>query len=89
MENAEWWLRMAADNGNSLSAYLIYKAYRDHKFDESPSDMMKYLHKAVDMEFGFAEYEYAKTREKCEEKLAELIVEMKAEIAEVKKTANA
>ncbi len=32
---------------------------------------------------------YAATREKCEEKLAELIREMKAEIAEMKKAANA
>ena len=53
-------LRMAADNGNSLSAYLIYKAYRDRKFDEKPSEMMKYLRMAADMHFGFAEYEYAK-----------------------------
>ena len=60
MENAEWWLRMAADEGNSLSAYLIYKAYRDGKFDETPSDMMKYLRKAADAKFGYAEYEYAK-----------------------------
>ena len=60
MENAEWWLRMAADEGNSLSAYLIYKAYRDHKFDEMPSDMMKYLRMAADAKFGYAEYEYAK-----------------------------
>ena len=60
MENAEWWLRMAADNGNSLSAYLVYKAYRDRKFDEKPSEMMKYLRMAADMHFGFAEYEYAK-----------------------------
>ena len=60
MENAEWWLRMAADEGNSLSAYLIYKAYRDRKFDEKPSEMMKYLRMAADMKFGFAEYEYAK-----------------------------
>lgn len=60
MENAEWWLRKAADNGNSLSAYLIYKAYRDRKFDETPSDKMKYLRMAVDAHFGYAEYEYAK-----------------------------
>ena len=60
MENAEWWLRMAADNGNSLSAYLVYKAYRDRNFDEKPSEMMKYLRMAADMKFGFAEYEYAK-----------------------------
>ncbi len=60
MENAEWWLRMAADEGNSLSAYLIYKAYRDGKFDETPSDKMKYLRMAADAKFGYAEYEYAK-----------------------------
>lgn len=60
MENAEYWLRMAADEGNSLSAYLIYKAYRDHKFDETPSDKMKYLRMAADAKFGYAEYEYAK-----------------------------
>lgn len=60
MENAEYWLRLAADNGNALSAYLIYKAYRDHKFDETPSDKMKYLRMAADAKFGYAEYEYAK-----------------------------
>ena len=60
MENAEWYLKKAADNGNSLSAYLVYKAYRDRKFDEKPSEMMKYLRMAADMKFGFAEYEYAK-----------------------------
>ena len=32
---------------------------------------------------------YAKTREECEEKLAELIKTRKGEIAEMKKTANA
>ena len=32
---------------------------------------------------------YAKKREECEEKLAELIKTMKAEIAEMKKAANA
>ena len=31
---------------------------------------------------------YAKTREECEEKLAELIKTMKAEIAEIKKQAK-
>lgn len=60
MENAEYWLRLAADNGNALSAYLIYKAYRDRKFDETPSDKMKYLRMAADAKFGYAEYEYAK-----------------------------
>ena len=60
MENAEYWLRLSADNGNSLSAYLIYKAYRDHKFDDTPSDKMKYLRMSADAGFGYAEYEYAK-----------------------------
>jgi hypothetical protein len=32
---------------------------------------------------------YAKTREECEEKLAELIKAMKSEIAEMKKATNA
>ena len=32
---------------------------------------------------------YAATREECEAKLAEMIREMKAEIAEIKKAANA
>ena len=31
---------------------------------------------------------YAKTREECEEKLAEMIAEKKAEIAEIKKQAK-
>ncbi len=60
MENAEYWLRKAADEGSSLSAYLVYKAYRDRKFDEKPSDKMKYLRLSSDAEFGYAEYEYAK-----------------------------
>ncbi len=60
MENAEWWLKKAADKGIALSAYLIYKSYRDGKFDENPSNKLRYLRKAVDGEFGYAEYEYAK-----------------------------
>ena len=60
MENAEWYLKKAADQGNVLSAYLVYKAYRDRKFDEKPSEMMKYLRVAADAGFGYAEYEYAK-----------------------------
>ena len=59
-ENAEWWLKKAADNGNAVASYLIYKSYRDGKFDETPSEKLKYLRKAVDAKFGYAEYEYAK-----------------------------
>ena len=37
---------------------------------------------------GISRKVYAKTREECEEKLAELIKTMKAEIAEMKKQAK-
>ena len=60
MENAEWWLRKAADRGLELAAYLVYKGYRDGKFTEKPSDKLRYLRMAVDKNFGYAEYEYAK-----------------------------
>ena len=60
MENAEWWLRKAADRGLELASYLVYKGYRDGKFTEKPSDKLRYLRKAVDAGFGYAEYEYAK-----------------------------
>ena len=60
MENAEWWLRKAADRGLELASYLVYKAYRDGKFTEKPSDKLRYLRMAVDAGFGYAEYEYAK-----------------------------
>ena len=60
MENAEWWLRMAADRGIEVASYLVYKAYRDGKFTEKPSDKLRYLRMAVDAGFGYAEYEYAK-----------------------------
>ena len=59
-ENAEWWLKQSADKGNAVAAYLVYKSYRDGKFDETPSEKLKYLRKAVDLKFGYAEYEYAK-----------------------------
>ena len=60
MENAEWWLRMAADRGLELASYLVYKGYRDGKFTERSSDKLRYLRMAVDKKFGYAEYEYAK-----------------------------
>lgn len=60
MENAEYWLQQAGDDGVEVASYLIYKGYRDGKFDETPSNKMKYLRKAVDAKFGYAEYEYAK-----------------------------
>ena len=60
MENAEWWLRKAADRGLELASYLVYKGYRDGKFTEKPSDKLRYLRMAVDKNFGYAEYEYAK-----------------------------
>lgn len=60
MEEAEYWLRLAADEGNALSSYLIYKSCRDGKFTDTPGEKMKYLRKAVDAGFGTAEYEYAR-----------------------------
>ena len=60
MENAEWWLRKAADQGIEVASYLVYKAYRDGRFTEKPSDKLRYLRMAVDKKFGYAEYEYAK-----------------------------
>lgn len=57
MENAEWWLRKAADRGLELASYLVYKGYRDGKFSEKPSDKLRYLRMAVDKNFGYAEYE--------------------------------
>jgi hypothetical protein len=60
MEQAEYWLRMAADQGNALAAYLVYKSYLNGKFTETPSDKMKYLRMAADAGLGYAEYEYAK-----------------------------
>ena len=60
MENAEWWLRKAADQGIEVASYLVYKAYRDGKFTEKPNDKLRYLRMAVDKKFGYAEYEYAK-----------------------------
>ena len=60
MENAEWWLRKAADRSLELASYLVYKGYRDGKFTEKPSDKLRYLRMAVDAGFGYAEYEYAK-----------------------------
>lgn len=60
MDEAEWWLRKAADQGLELASYLVYKGYRDGKFTEKPSDKMRYLRKAVDAGFGYAEYEYTK-----------------------------
>ena len=60
MDEAEWWLKMAAKEGNAVAAYLIYKAYRDGKFTETPGEKLKYLRIAVDAKFGYAEYEYAK-----------------------------
>lgn len=60
MENAEWWLRKAADRGIEVASYLVYKGYRDGKFTEKPSDKLRYLRMAVDKNFGYAEYEYAK-----------------------------
>ena len=63
MDEALYWLKKAADNGNAHAMYLMYKGYRDGKFKIGSDDKHKYLRMAVDAEFGYAEYEYAKTEE--------------------------
>ena len=74
MDEAEWWLKMAANKGNAVAAYLIYKAYRDGKFTETPGEKLKYLRIAVDAKFGYAEYEYAKfLKEKSPEEAKEYL----------------
>ncbi len=60
MQEAEYWLKLAADEDIGIASYLIYKSYRDGKFTEHPSDKLKYLRKAADSDFGYAEYEYAR-----------------------------
>ena len=60
MEDAEYWLVQAAEEGNTAAMYQIYKAYRDNKFHHAPNKKMKYLHMALDAELFYAEYEYSK-----------------------------
>ena len=59
MDEAEFWLKSAADEGNPAAMYQIYKGYRDGKFAEKPSDKMKYLRMAADHRHAYAEYELA------------------------------
>ena len=101
MENAEWWLRKAADRGLELASYLVYKGYRDGKFTEKPSDKLRKPGTGCVYQINDTLWEgsfyprmpdgkrkkfnvYAETREQCEAKLAEMIAEKKAEIAEEK-----
>ena len=64
MDEAEFWLKSAADEGNSAAMYQIYKGYRDGKFAEKPSDRMKYLRMAADNRYAYAEYELAMLTDK-------------------------
>ena len=65
-DEALHWFKLAADHGNELAMYQIYKGYRDGKFTENNSDKIRYLRMAVDAKFGFAEYEYAKIQDKMQ-----------------------
>ena len=58
-DEAEYWLKSAADEGNAQAMYLIYKGYRDGKFTDHPGDQMKYLRMAADRQHAYAEYAYA------------------------------
>ena len=59
-DEAEYWLQKAAEKENPYAAYLLYRCYRDGRIDDKNGEKMKYLLMAVDKEFGYAEYEYAK-----------------------------
>ena len=59
-DEAEYWLKKSASKGNRLAMYMLYKCYRDGKIEDREGEKMKYLLMAVDKEYGFAEYEYAK-----------------------------
>ena len=59
LDEAEYWLKSAADEGNVQAMYLIYKGYRDGKFTDHPGDRMKYLRMAADRQYALAEYAYA------------------------------
>ena len=58
-DDAEYWLKSAADGGNVQAMYLIYKGYRDGKFTDHPGDRMKYLRVAADRQYALAEYAFA------------------------------
>ena len=58
-DEAEYWLKSAADEGNVKAMYLIYTGYRDGKFTDHPGDGMKYLRMAADRQHAYAEYAYA------------------------------
>ena len=58
-DDAEYWLKSAADEGSVPAMYLIYKGYRDGKFDDHPGDRMKYLRMAADHQYAPAEYAFA------------------------------
>lgn len=58
-DDAEYWLKSAADEGSVPAMYLIYKGYRDGKFTDHPGDRMKYLRMAADRQYAPAEYAFA------------------------------
>ena len=59
-DEAEYWLKKSSAQGNHLAMYMLYKCYRDGRIEDRDGEKMKYLLMAVDKEYGFAEYEYAK-----------------------------
>lgn len=59
-DEAEYWLKKSSAQGNHLAMYMLYKCYRDGRIEDRDGEKMKYLTMAVDKEYGFAEYEYAK-----------------------------
>ena len=59
-DEAEYWLKKSSAQGNHLAMYMLYKCYRDGRIEDRDGEKIKYLTMAVDKEYGFAEYEYAK-----------------------------
>ena len=59
-DEAEYWLKKSSAQGNYLAMHMLYKCYRDGLIEDRDGEKMKYLLMAVDKEYGFAEYEYAK-----------------------------
>lgn len=69
-DEAEYWLKQSSAKGNHLAMYMLYKCYRDGKIEDRDSEKMKYLLMAVDQNYGFAEYEYAKLLAKTKSVMA-------------------
>ena len=60
LDEAEYWLKLAAEEKNEYAMFLLYKCYRDEVFSDIDNFKIKYLEMAVRRGFAPAEYEYGK-----------------------------